>query len=178
MKRKGTTIRGRSAKRKGSRAEIKVRNALRTIYPVEKRQNVQRVPLSGAGSMKGDVFDGNDYDSCYEVKCQETLVLHDWWRQAKAQAGTARTPILVITQAYRPFYYIMHQGDFLEMVGKTEYDGLGISHTSGNSRGLFDKLAEMGERDSYTLLLDDDLVDIINESFYLEIKKSLYINQY
>ena len=177
MKRKGTTIRGRSAKRKGSRAEIKVRNALRTIYPPEKRNNVQRVPLSGAGSMKGDVFDGNDYDSCYEVKCQETLVLHDWWRQAKSQAGTARTPVLVITQAYRPFYYILHTHDFEEMVGNTEYAGIGEAVVIGNSRNLFDKLAELEPRDTIRLLLDDDLVDIINESFYLEIKKSLYNNK-
>lgn len=174
MKRKGTTIRGRSAKRKGSRAEIKVRNALRTIYPVEKRQNVQRVPLSGAGSMKGDVFDGNDYDSCYEVKCQETLVLHDWWRQAKSQAGTARTPVLVITQAYRPFYYIMHESDLVEMLSNTEFKDMAVYSFLGNSRNLFDKLAEMEAREVDKMLLDDDPVAIINENFYLEIKKSLY----
>ena len=119
---KSKTIRGRAAKRKGSRAEIKVRNALRSIYPVELHNKVQRVPLSGAGSIKGDVYDANDWDSCYEVKCQESLVLNDWWRQAKNQAGTARTPVLVVTQSYRPFYYFLHKKDWDEMRKMTEYD--------------------------------------------------------
>ncbi len=73
------SVKGAGARRKGSRAEIKVRNLLRTIYPTELHKNVQRVPLSGAAAIKGDVMDNNDPDSVYEVKCQETLCLHDWW---------------------------------------------------------------------------------------------------
>lgn len=174
MIKKSKTIRGKAAKKKGTRAELKVRNALRTIYPTENRDAVQRVPLSGAGAMKGDVMDMNDPLSCYEVKCCETLVLHDWWRQAKSQAGTARTPILVITQSYRPFYYIMRTKDWSEMVSRSIYSKFTDTVSFARARNLFDRLAELDSRTCAEIELDDDPVFIISESFYIEIKKDLY----
>lgn len=174
MKKKGTTIRGRAAKRKGSRAEIKVRNALRSIYPVELRTNVQRVPLSGAGSIKGDVYDANDWDSCYEVKCQESLVLNDWWRQAKVQAGVSRTPVLVVTQAYRPFYYFLHKNDWDEMRNNTEYELFSNTVQFKHPKGLMDGLAEMEKYNVGLITLDEDEVVIIPETFYLAVKESLF----
>lgn len=173
VKRKNT-IRGRAAKRKGSRAEIKVRNALRTIYPVELRQKVQRVPLSGAGSIKGDVYDANDWDSCYEVKCQESLVLNDWWRQAKNQAGTSRTPVLVVTQAYRPFYYFLHKKDWTEMRKMTEYDLFDQEVRFKHPKGLMDGLSELDKMVIGTISLDGDEVAIVPEIYYLDVKESLW----
>ena len=171
------TIRGRSAKRKGSRAEIQVRNALRRIYPADKHQYVQRVPLSGAGAMKGDVMDMNDPDSCYEVKCQETLVLNDWWRQAKSQAGTSRTPILVVTKSYFPFYYMMHDKDMLSLVSNSLYKAVVTSKTYKNSRNILERLSEASTHEITHITLDGDDVAIISEEFYIELKKDLYYNQ-
>lgn len=167
-------VRGKGAKRKGSRAEIKVRNALRTMYPVELRNRVQRVPLSGAGSIKGDVYDANDWDSCYEVKNQETLNLNDWWRQAKAQAGTSRTPVLVITQAYRPFYYILHKKDWDEMRNMTEFELFSEEVPFKHPKGLMDGLAEMEKYTVGTITLDSDATVIVPEIYYLDVKKSLW----
>lgn len=175
VKRKGTTIRGRSAKRKGSRAEIKVRNALRTIYPVELRNKVQRVPLSGAGSIKGDVYDANDWDSCYEVKCQESLVLNDWWRQAKAQAGASRTPVLVVTQAYRPFYYFLHKKDWDEMRNVTEWELFDKTVEFKHPKGLMDGLANLDQYEVGTITLDGDETVIVPESYYLDVKESIFL---
>lgn len=171
---KSKTIRGRAAKRKGSRAEIKVRNALRRIYPVELHNNVQRVPLSGAGSIKGDVYDANDWDSCYEVKCQETLTLNDWWRQAKNQAGTSRTPVLVITQSYRPFYYILHKNDWDTMRAATEWDLFGKETFFKHPKGLMDGLAELEQYSVGSMMLDNDTVSIVPEEYYLDVKESLW----
>lgn len=176
MKRKGTTIRGRSAKRKGSRAEIQVRNMLRTIYPVERRQAVQRVPLSGAGAIKCDVFDGNDSDSAYEVKCQETLCIPDWWRQTKSQASF-RTPVLVITQAYRPFYFIMKEDDWNSQLATTIYKEYTDKVEFNSTRNLMDRLAELDNRIVASLEIDGDQCVIISQSFYLEIKACIFENK-
>lgn len=174
VKRKGTTIRGRAAKAKGSRAERKVRDALKRIYPQEKRERVQRVPMSGAGWMKGDVFDGNDPDTCYEVKCQETLCLPDWWRQAKSQAGTSRTPVLVITQAYRPFYYILEKKTWDTMLSHSEFSCFKSFVTIQRATNLMDRLAELEQRQIMVTYIDGDYCSIVPEIFYLEVKSSLY----
>lgn len=169
-------VRGKGARRKGSRAEIKVRNMLRTIYPPELRNNVQRVPLSGAGAIKCDVMDNNDPDSAYEVKCQETLNLNDWWRQAKFQAGTSRTPILVITQAYRPFYFIMHKKDWDEMRNSTEFALFDEEVEYKHPKNLMDKLAsELEAHQVGTIPLDSDVCVIIPQTYYLEVKESIFI---
>lgn len=163
-------ITGRSAKQKGSRAEIKVRNLLRSIYPQKYRERVYRVPLSGAGAIKCDVMDMNDPDSAYEVKCQETLVLHDWWRQAKVQAGVSRTPVLVITQSYRPFYFIMRQVDWEATRDSTMYGVFNQAVPLKVSKDLFDDLAELEHNTPASLVLDDDDVLVIPQDFYLEVK--------
>lgn len=168
-------IRGRNARRKGSRAEIKVRNLLRTIYPPELRDRVQRVPLSGAGAIKCDVMDNNDPDSAYEVKCQESLNLNDWWRQAKFQARL-RTPILVITQAYRPFYFIMHKKDWDAMRDATEFVLFDNEEEFKHPKNLMDRLASMDDRTVGVIELDTDQCVIIPQDYYLEVKESLYLS--
>lgn len=162
-------ITGRSAKQKGSRAEIKVRNLLRSMYPVELRDNVYRVPLSGAGAIKCDVMDKNDPDSAYEVKCQEKLVLHDWWRQAKSQAGPTRTPVLVVTQNYRPFYFLMDNDDWQATKLSTIYKDC-LDTRLMSTRNFMDTAAELREREIGLVVIDDDLLAVIPQNFYLEVK--------
>lgn len=167
---KRSKIRGRAAKQKGSRAEIKVRNLLRGIYPQKYRERVYRVPLSGAGAIKCDVMDMNDPDSAYEVKCQETLVLHDWWRQAKSQAGASRTPILVVTQSYRPFYFLMRKNDWDATKNSTIYVGFDGTVPLSSTRDFMDKIASIGDKEVATITLDDDEVVVVSQEFYLQVK--------
>lgn len=169
------SVKGAGARRKGSRAEIKVRNLLRSIYPTELHKNVQRVPLSGAAAIKGDVMDNNDPDSVYEVKCQETLCLNDWWRQAKAQALPARTPILVVTQSYRPFYFIMHKKDWESMVATSSFSNLCKERIFTSTRNFMDKMAELENYEAALVVLDDNMCAVIPQIYYLDIKRDLRI---
>lgn len=169
------SVKGAGARRKGSRAEIKVRNLLRSIYPTELHKNVQRVPLSGAAAIKGDVMDNNDPDSVYEVKCQETLCLNDWWRQAKAQALPARTPILVVTQSYRPFYFIMHKKDWESMVAVSSFSNLCKERIFTSTRNFMDKMAELENYEAALIVLDDNMCAVIPQIYYLDIKRDLRV---
>jgi hypothetical protein len=167
-------IRGRGARDKGSRAERKVRDILRRIYPPEKRDRVYRIPLSGGGAIKGDVADNNDYDSCYEVKNQEALKLNEWWRQAKNQAGGSRTPVLVVTQAFRPFYFILRASDWLPVLDKTEYRSFQNLCKVGTGTTFFDDMAKLEERDLGHIFLDDDECVVIPEQYYVDVKTCIY----
>lgn len=166
---KDKTSRGRAAKRKGSRAEIKVRNLLRSIYPTELRERVYRVPLSGGGAVKCDIMDLNDPDSAYEVKCQETLVLHEWWRQSKQQAGATRTPVLVVTQNYRPFYFLMKKADWDATRNSTIYDIFSDTVDIPN-RHFMDRVAEIPDKQVGLIELDDDEICVVPQDFYLLVK--------
>lgn len=167
------SVKGKGAKRKGSRAEIQFRNMLRSIYPVEDHKNVFRVPLSGAGAMKCDVQDNNDPMMAYEVKNQEKLCLPEWWRQAKSQAGRVRTPVLVVTQSFRPFYIIMHKKDFLGLLENSIYKGHETTEILTSTRNFMDRLAELDNHCMAEFLLDDDTVVAVTSRFYLEIKEDL-----
>lgn len=166
---KDKNSKGRAAKRKGSRAEIKVRNLLRSIYPPELRDRVYRVPLSGGGAVKCDIMDLNDPDSAYEVKCQETLVLHDWWRQSKQQAGTSRTPVLVVTQNYRPFYFLMHFKDWNATRNSTIYADYNEDISMSTTK-FMDFAADIPEHTVGIVELDGDVICVIPQTFYLEVK--------
>lgn len=168
------SVKGKGARDKGSRAERKVRDILRTIYPTELRKNVQRIPMSGAGYIKGDVADNNDTDSCYEVKNQEQLHLPDWWRQAKSQAGTHRTPVLVVTQNHRPFYFILREGDWSTMVAATEYRDFTYESPVKSGSTFFDDMSDLAERTWGALELDGDNCVAVTQSYYIDVKTSLY----
>ena len=168
-------VKGKGARGKGYRAERKLRDILRKIYPTsELKHNVQRIPMSGAGYIKGDVADNNDVDSCYEVKNQEQLHLHDWWRQTKSQAGSTRTPVLVVTQNFRPFYFIMMANDWSEMVQHTEYKDYTESTRVHTGSTFFDELADLSEMVCGVVTLDDDECYVISQSFYIDVKTSIY----
>ena len=168
------SVKGKGARDKGSRAERKVRDILRTIYPTELRKNVQRIPMSGAGYIKGDVADNNDTDTCYEVKNQEQLHLPEWWRQTKAQAGVNRTPVLVVTQNHRPFYFILRESDWRAMVEATEYTDYTYQSPVKSGSTFFDDMAELSERTWGTVTLDDDECVAITQRYYIDVKTSIY----
>lgn len=165
-------IKGRSAKAKGNSAERKVRDQLRRIYPPELRQKVQRVPMSGASWMKGDVIDLNDTSMAIEVKNQEKLALPEWWRQTKEQAQSWQTPVLIFTQNHRPFYWVMRIEDWEQYLSdanrSTDRPEL------GSNRALMEKLGKLGPWEYYLAKIGDDLVAIIQNEDYITLKKELY----
>lgn len=165
-------IKGRAARQKGSRAEIKVRNALRRIYPQEKRQRVQRVPLSGAAAIKGDVMDMNDPDTMYEVKNQETLTIPAWWRQTVREAGV-RMPVLVVTQSWRPFYYLMRKGDWNALAEAAGMLGI-VSYTKIKKQTvLFDTMGEQEPNVVGEFIVGDEELAVVPEQCYLDVKSLL-----
>lgn len=165
-------VKGRGSKQKGSRLERDVRDLLKKIYPVDRRDLINRVPMSGAGWMKGDVIDMNNTDWSYEVKNQETLALPEWWRQTKVQARSFQTPCLVFSSNFRPIYWVVKEDDWRSyergtlFADRTEY-------TKGSTRGLYDKLAKLGRFGVYCVTLDGDDVVIVPTEYYLEIRMEL-----
>lgn len=116
----------------------------------------------------------NDYDSCIEVKNQETLKLNEWWRQAKNQAGSSRTPVLVVTQAFRPFYFILRISDWLSILDKTEYRFFQHLCEVNTRTTFFDDMAKMKERNLGCVFLDKDKCVVIPEQYYVDVKTSFY----
>lgn len=156
------TVRGAGAKAKGSRAERQWRDELRRIYrDAKKHEKIKRVPMSGASWMKGDVIDLNDYDSLYEVKNQEKLEITSWWRQAVREAGSSRTPFLVITQNHRPFYVFMAPDVAEILISEAGFAGVRHDVSWRKQVGLLDAIdrgetywtvtVELGTKDSIIL---------------------------
>ena len=92
------------SKEKGTRAEYKIRDLLRQKTGLD----WQRVPMSGAGHTKGDLYVPNE-KNLYCIECKsykedhlsskiiinKTNNLIDWWNQAIEQATkTSTEPIL------------------------------------------------------------------------------------
>jgi len=171
------TVRGAGAKAKGSRAERQWRDELKRIYKdTSKHDKIKRVPMSGASWMKGDVVDLNDYDSLYEVKNQESLCIPDWWRQAKRESGTSRTPFLVITQNHRPFYVFAEEHVIMTMLQAAELDKVSKTVSWRKQKGLLDAIDRC---DDYDVVVADIgckehvfLAAIKGES-YIQLKKLL-----
>ena len=164
---------GRSAKAKGSNAERKVRDELRRIYPTELRQKVQRVPMSGASWMKGDVIDLNDTSMAIEVKNQETLQIPAWWRQTTAQAQSWQTPALVFTSNHRPFYWVMRAGDWVSFAKDTLH-GQQISPIKGSTRNIYNKMYALTAWDYLVIDVEGDELAVIANEDYITVKKEIY----
>ena len=171
------TVRGAGAKAKGSRAERQWRDELKRIYKdASKHDKIKRVPMSGASWMKGDVIDLNDYDSLYEVKNQEKLEIPSWWKQAVREAGSNRTPFLIITQNNRPFYVFLEEHVLLSLMEAAGYNNMGHVINWKRQKGLLDAidgvaiydyvLADLGNKES-TILAG------IKGETYITYKKAL-----
>lgn len=164
---------GRAAKQKGSRAERQVRDELKKIYPVDRRSRINRVPMSGAGWMKGDVIDMNDTDMSYEVKNQETLALPEWWRQTKVQAQSWQTPVLIFTSNHRPLYWAMRVEDWESFAGDTIY-GKAVAPVEASNRGIYAKLSVLDPWEYLVIELDGDKVAITTTQDYITVKKDIF----
>ena len=166
-------VKGRGAKAKGSNAERKVRDELRRIYPPELRQKIQRVPMSGAGWMKGDVIDLNDTDVCYEVKKQENLQIPAWWRQTTAQAQSWQTPVLVFTSNHRPFHWVLRENDWEAFVEDTAYGSV-VHGVKGSTRALYEKLSNLKAWEYLVIDIEGEKLAVVQQDDYITVKKEIY----
>lgn len=164
---------GRAAKQKGSRAERQVRDALKKIYPVERRGAIHRVPMSGASFMKGDVTDLNDTQMSYEVKNQETLAIPKWWRQSVEQAQSWQIPVLVFTSNHRPMYWVMREHDWESLAEETIY-GKAIAPIKDTTRNIYAKLSKLGAWEYLLVEIDGELLAIVTTDDYITVKKDIY----
>ncbi len=171
------TVRGAGAKAKGSRAERQWRDELRRIYKdASKHDKIKRVPMSGASWMKGDVIDLNDYDSLYEVKNQEKLEIPSWWRQAVREAGSSRTPFLVITQNHRPFYVFMYPDVSETLINEAGYSSLHNVKLWKKQVGLLDAIDKLEKHDTIHVELgtkDTIVLAGMKAENYIQYKKDL-----
>lgn len=165
-------VSARGRRQKGQKAEREVRDMLKTLYSADRRDQIHRVPMSGASYTKGDVVDLNDNSWSYEVKKQEKLCLPEWWRQTKIQASSFQTACLVFTSNHRPFYWVMRAGDWEAYEGDTVFDGV-VEYVDMNTRGLYAKLAELNKIQVAHTTLDGDEVVIVPTELYLALRKDL-----
>ena len=129
--------------------------------------------MSGAGWMKGDVIDLNNTDWCYEVKAQESLQLHAWWRQTKAQTKSFQTACLAFTSNNRPLYWVMKAGDWESYEGQTVFDDV-IEYVDINTRSLYDKLEKLTQIQVAHTDLDSDEVVIVPNELFIAFRRDLY----
>lgn len=165
-------ISAKGRRQKGQRAERQVRDLLKKLYTAERRDQIHRVPMSGASYTKGDVVDLNDNSWSYEVKAHETLALHEWWRQTKIQASSFQTACLIFTSNNRPFYWVLKAGDWESYEGDTVFDGV-IEYVDMTTRGLYAKLATLTKIQVAHTTLDGDEVVIVPTELFLALRKDL-----
>lgn len=165
---------GRSAKVKGSKFERDVRDELKRIYPSERRSQINRVPMSGASWMKGDVFDANDTAWSYEAKKHETLCLPDWWRQSKRQASSFQEPILVFSSNHRPLYWCVLANQWEAYALQA---GLPLlEQIESSTRNIYNKLKELKTREVLVIELDGDKVAVIPNESFITVRRRLWEN--
>jgi hypothetical protein len=76
----------------------------------------QAMPMSGAMEFhKGDILKKRDTMYVDECKNAETVKLHEWWRQAQAQAFGLQIPILHIKRNYTPPLTVMDTDTYFQM---------------------------------------------------------------
>lgn len=165
---------GRSAKIKGSRAERQFRDELKRIYPPERRSQINRVPMSGAGWMKGDVFDANDTNWSYEIKNCETLSLPAWWRQSRSQAASFQEPVLGFTSNHRPLYWCVSSDQWEAYALQA---GLPLlKQIESSTRNIYNKLKELKTREVLVVELDGDKVAVIPNEDWINVRRNIWQN--
>lgn len=167
---------GRGASVKGKAFERQVRNELRKIYPPERRDRIQRVPMSGASWMKGDVVDLNDPDWSYEAKKQETLALPEWWRQTKSQASSFQIPCMIFSSNHRPIYWVLEKHHWDELVSETPYKHF-FEYIESTTRSIYNKLADLDNIKALQIELDGDDVVVLSSNQFLMVRKTIVSNR-
>lgn len=85
----------RSKKAKGRSLEKEVAKRLRQVLGDDHAVNM---PLSGGGSLKGDVY--TQLPISIECKKQERVQIWEFWEQARQQASTGKMPVLCLDRNY------------------------------------------------------------------------------
>jgi hypothetical protein len=99
---------GRMSRNKGANAEREWCAMLK-----ERGFSATRNRIGAAGD---DVLH-NVPNTSFEVKRQERLMIPDWLRQAREQAGS-RVPVLVFRRSAEPWHVALRAEDYLDMIEK------------------------------------------------------------
>lgn len=167
-------ISGRGAKQKGSGFERDIRNELKRIYPPERRKAVGRIPMSGAGNIKGDVLDQNNTEFCYECKKHERLSIPEWWKQTLSQTQSWQTPVLAFSSNYRPIYWVLRERDWLAYIKQAELEPIYGIGAEGTLRGLYKKLKGLQRGEYYRSFIKDEPIAIIQNEDFITLRKVLW----
>lgn len=97
-----------SRKAKGSRLE---REFAKMIRDCGLDSHAQRMLLSGAGYLKGDIY--TNLPLTFEVKNQENWSPLAWYRQAASQG---KAPVVVMSRNHESIFCFMDADLFLEMI--------------------------------------------------------------
>lgn len=172
-------VKGKGAKQRGSAFERKVRDELKRIYPADRRKAVGRIPMSGAGSIKGDILDQNNTDFCYECKKHERLSIPAWWRQTLAQTQVWQMPVLVFSSNYQPIYWVMRESDFSYCVGVAEMKDIVQPYGTGTKRELYKALAQdRPVYGYYPVEVNGENLAIVHNDYYIPIRRQMWTNQH
>jgi len=99
-------------KAKGNKYERDIAEMYRNkLFPL-----AQRMPTSGAMLLhKGDILKGEIDEWIDECKCQETVKLWEWWKQAVEQCSEAQKPALHIKRSHSESLTVMRTEDYFEL---------------------------------------------------------------
>lgn len=171
-------VKGKGAKSKGSAFERAVVSELKRIYPTARRKAVTRIPMSGAGSMKGDVLDQNDTQYCYECKKHERLSIPNWWRQTLSQTQVWQMPVLAFSSNYRPIYWVMRHEDWMYCLKVADTMKIFEPYGSGSMRDLYKNLrTDAPMYGYYPIEVNGDTLDIIKNEDYIMVRTLIWNNR-
>jgi hypothetical protein len=162
---------GKGSKTKGSKFERDVRDELRRIYPADKRDAIKRVPMSGAGWMKGDLLDRNDTSWCYEAKKHEILGLPAWWKQTVRECQATQEPCLVFSSNYRPIYWCVREDQWIAYSDQARIPATGVV---GTTTKIYDKLADLGPFDYLAITLAGEDIAVVPNEYFIIVRKALW----
>lgn len=86
-------------------------------------KNAMRQPLSGAiENLKGDLNIAHNvaipFKFVHECKAQSTINIHQWWEQAKQQAGEFNEPVLHFKRDYKESLTVLKTDTYLTLLAE------------------------------------------------------------
>lgn len=156
-----------SARQKGRLLELTIAKKLQAIGI-----NAKRVPMSGGGSIKGDVVEfGQVPQHLHECKNHQALSLNSWWGQTLVQCTDGEVPALHFTSNYKPIY---------TMLDSETFDGLLFAYEDRH-RELIITMLDLPRKNfwsvatdsRYTIYLTDDRVILMFDLYVMLRRASL-----
>lgn len=87
-------------------------------------------------------------------------------------------PVLVITQTYRPFYYLMRRSDWRAFMEALDMVEIPKYFKIKKQTELFDKMGETETPNTVGLIyINEEELAVVPETYYINIKTLLYDEQ-